>query len=159
MIRVISVCAMKRFFAIAALGTILLVPEHAIGGIPGVVLVKVRELPGEQAMFWKEGNEFATSLGPAGLSELARSGLEGIRVVSRRKDVTLYALMFNSVGKERDVIECLKSKPGVIDATRDYPLTFLAEPNDHYYQPDSTDYYSHWVPYPMNGYYGLTFPH
>ena len=142
MISAISVGALMRFLAIAALGAILLVPEHAIGGISGVVLVKVREFPGEQAMFWKEGNEFATSLGPASLSELAGSGLEGIRVVSRRKDVTLYALLFNSVGKERDVIDYLKSKPGVIDATRDYPLTLLAEPMTIYYQPDATDCYS-----------------
>ncbi len=152
MVRAIFACALGRFLAIAALAAILLVPRQAIGAIPGVVLVKVRELPGEQAMFWKEGDEFATSLGPAGLSELARSGLEGMRVVSRRKNVTLYALMFNSVGKERDVISYLKCKPGVIDATRDYPLTFLAEPNDFYYQPDSTDYSKHWVKDEINHY-------
>ena len=158
-------CAIRLFLLAAALGTQLFAsgvahgqdlmssPAGHRGPISGIVLVKVRELPNEQSMFSKVDDEIATSLGSAALSKFREYGLDGIRVMDRHGDITTYALMFNSVGREADVIAYLMTKPRVIEATRDYPLTLLAEPNDYYYQPDAMDYEVHWVPNAANYYY------
>ena len=128
------------------------IPVVSRGPASGVVLVNVREYPSEPSVFYKVDSGLGTRLGPTALSRLEAYGLDGLRVMSRRGNISTYALMFSSVGRENEVIQYLKSMPYVIDAKRDYPITFLVEPNDHYYQPDSTDYLNHWVPSDANYY-------
>jgi subtilisin family serine protease len=124
----------------------------AHGPISGVVLVDVREYPNGPPLFYKVAEELGTRLGPAALSRLKECGLDRLRLMSRRRGMCTYALMFNSVGRENEVVQYLKSMPNVVDAKRDYPITFLVEPNDYYYQPDSMDYFGHWVPSDANHY-------
>ena len=57
----------------------------------------------------------------------------------------IYVLRFNS-DREEEIIQYLETLPNVKYVQRDFKVQLLAEPNDFYYQPDSTDYSNHWVP-------------
>ncbi len=158
-----SVFLLKSFSAVA-----LLITAITAGGLsgmafdseirtspgpsPGIVLVTCQEYRGQPSTFSSVNNEIRTQLGENTLSSLKDFGLDKLQVVSTRANTCTYALMFNSVGRENDIIQYLKSMPQVIEAKRDYPITFLIEPNDYHYQPDSTDTLGHWVPYDMNTY-------
>lgn len=91
-------------------------PMVSRGPTSGIVLVNVREYPSEPSVFYKADTGLGTRLGPTALSRLKACGLDGLRVMSRRGNICTYALMFNSVGRENEVIQYLKSMPYVIDA-------------------------------------------
>ena len=154
-------CAMSATIMIAAEAPAYdraAAPMVSRGPASGIVLVNVREYPNEPSVFYKADGELGTRLGSTALSRLKACGLAGLRVMSRRGNICTYALMFNSVGREGEVIQYLKSMPYVIDAKRDYPITFLEEPNDYYYQPDATDSFGHWVPADANYYNSSSIP-
>jgi len=122
------------------------------GPMPGVVLVRISEIENQPHYFSMVDNTVKSQFGDNVLTTLKSYGLLQTRLVYKGRDYCTYALLFEQVGTESDIIYYLQSLPGVITAKRDYPIQFLVEPNDHYYQPDSVDYSHHYVADEMNTY-------
>jgi hypothetical protein len=126
---------------------------------PGVILVTVRQGQHEPNRFFTLDRQVRSTLGENADSELEILGLRSCKMVYKGNGYSTYALLFNRRGNESAVLEYLRAQPWVVRAKLDYAVQLLCEPNDPIYQPDSTDYSTHWVPswfrYPNTAYYRL----
>lgn len=131
-------------------GGALAIAKETAAPIPGRFVVSIRQEFRDLDAFVVSGDQLITRLGAQVDEKLQSYQMLRAGKKFHLQHMALYSLTFAQNGRDAEILAYLRSLPGVLCAQQDYHITFLAEPNDLHYMPDSTNLLAHWVPDSMN---------